>query len=348
MTYLMEVRPRFLGEPLPASESCDTAPANSMTFAQILATIRCELLRRFKSPDDPALLTRRVRLRELFNAVPPPKAKDLHDQLRLTSDPLAQLFRSRLATPTRKELIGILFFADYDLRFEPRSTTSGVPANPRMTAAQKAQRITDVNTMVSDLLLRRDKRATHALSGTVPPIVPATGPLRVVAERLSTAQLDIFREFFPFASSGINLADFQHSFEQFANGQLRDPTVRGKREPNGAFFFLFAEFAFVCVHSGIDAVIWTQLLRVFVQTQEIFMHIYRPAPHRPPPPANAAPPSPGIRVRELITFSDSNFNRVGQSNAARKAALRSKYAGTDVNALRMAARDNLLRAQRMP
>src|SRR6266850_2584327 len=140
---------------------CDTTSAGSLTFVNILATIGCELQRKFASPNDPKLLTRRRRLRELFNGVPSPKAKDLFDQLQQKTDPLAQLFRSRIATPTRKELLSILFFAEYDLRLGP-----DIPTNPRMTAAEKATRMADIfDVMVPALLLRRNARAADALLG---------------------------------------------------------------------------------------------------------------------------------------------------------------------------------------
>jgi hypothetical protein len=175
---------------------------------------------------------------------------------------------------------------------------------------------------------------------------------------LCTAQLELFREFFGDGAGGIRLDDFQRAFEQFNNGELRNSAVPGQREPNGGLEFLFAEFAFLCVDSGIDAADWTMLLRVYVETQEIFIHLYRPPPHRVPPrvgaPLPACPVDPlGNRIprRPLDGaggFSDVNFNSIGRSNAARKAALRAKYARMNVAALRNAAKDNLLRAQCMP
>jgi hypothetical protein len=345
---------------------CATTPAGGMTFADILTTIGCELRREFRDPNDPRLFERRRRLRELFNAVPPSRAKDLFDQLQQKSDPLAQLFRSQLAAPTRKELLGILFFIEFDLCFEPVSATSGVRANPRMTPAQKTARIADVNTIVDELLLRLDARADAALVEALPFEPGPPTSLLYMINRLSTAHLGLFREFFPDGTGGINFDDFQGSFEQFNNGELRaagrtpgsasSPLLRGQREPNGASEFLFAEFAFLCISSpgpsATDVADWTKALRVFVQTQEIFIHVYRPAPHRVPPRVGAPLPPRTSRspcyVRPLDAFDDSNFNAVGQSNFSRKVALRAKYARMNEAALRNAARDNLLRAQCMP
>jgi hypothetical protein len=336
---------------------CVSTPAGSMTFSDIIAAIECELRRPFTDPNDPRLLVRRRRLRELFNGIPAPRAKDLFDQLKQPSDSLARLFRLRLATATRKELLSILFFAEFDLRFEPTSATAGVQANPRMTAAEKTLRIADVNNMVAELLLRRDARAADALTGAVPAATAALPGLMPVATRLSTAQLALFREFFADAAGGIDLDAFQRSFEQFNNGELRNPAAPGQREPNGGFEFLFAEFAFLCVNSAIDVAEWTRLLRVYVQTQEIFIHIYRPPPHRAPPRVNAprpacpvgalGSPSPRRPLDGPTGFADTNFDTVGRSGPARKAALRAKYARMNVAALRNAARDNMLRAQCM-
>jgi hypothetical protein len=97
--------------------------------------------------------------------------------------------------------------------------------------------------------------------------------------------------------SGVDLSDFQVSFEQFANGELRDSPVPGKREPNGPFFFLFAEFAFLCADSEISTTEWTRMLRRFVETQAIFMHVYRTPPHRVPLPVDAGLLSIGAALR---------------------------------------------------
>lgn len=344
---------------------CDLTLDESTPFVDILATIGCELQRKIADPNDPRLFKRRRRLRELFNGVPPPKAKDLFDQLQQKTDPLAKLLRDRISPATRNEMLRILFFAEYDLRFEPQSTTSGVQANPRMTQADKDIRQAQVLDAVGQsvgpppdhLVARRNARAILALQGLELAATPASASLRPITVDLSKAQLALFREFFPDGAGGISLDDFRRAFEQFANGELRKAN-EGLREPDGGFFFLFAEFAFLCVDSQIDDADWTKLLRVFVQTQEIFMHIYRPPPHRAPPRVGAPLPAclvdaQGNRLprRPLDGFprgfSDANFNAVGQSKADRRAKLRAKYARMDEAALRKAARENLLRAQCM-
>ena len=260
------------------------------------------------------------------------------------------------------------FFAQYDLRFLPGDPVFGIPAHPNMSAALKARRTADVGAMVPELIARRTQRAAAALTGSVPPLRPlSSGALRNSARRLSTAQLKLFREFFDNGRRGIDFAAFHRCFERFANGQLRSPLAadqaNGVGEPNGGFFFLFAEFAFVCIASRIDAALWTEALRAFVKAQDVFMHVYRPAPVGAAPPISA--PVPGcprdaqgrpLARRSVDSFRNANFTRIGtsptvgrgQSNAARIAALAAKYAGADLAALQRLAQANLQRAQCMP
>jgi outer membrane protein OmpA-like peptidoglycan-associated protein len=264
------------------------------------------------------------------------------------------------------------FFAQYDLRFLPSDPLFGIPANPNMTQAEKNRRSADVGKMVQDLVTRRDKRASDALAGNVSrtnpvPLDTAADSLHSVARRLSAAQIELYREFFPDGAGGTNFEIFQQCFEQFANGELRsrDPAAQsmGVGEPNGGFFFLFAEFAFLCIDSGIDAIIWTQALRVFVKCQEIFMHVYRPMPVSPPPPVGAALPTCPVDAqgsarprRRLDDFRNGNFKQKvgqpanvgdGQSGQTRKDALRAKYGPMNIDALRRAAGENMRRAQCM-
>ncbi|GEM_PF-5188572 len=260
------------------------------------------------------------------------------------------------------------FFAQYDLRFLPGDPVFGIPAHPNLSAAQKARRSADVGAMVGELVARRDRRAGAALAGAVPaPKALPPGALRNSALRLSSAQLALYREYFEDGRGGIEFGAFQRCFERFANGQLRSPLaadrVKGVGEPNGDFFFLFAEFAFLCIASGIEPGPWTRALRSFVKAQEIFMHVYRPAAVSPPPAVGAPLPAcpldalgrPRAR-RALSSYRNANFRAsgasptvgAGQSSPARKRALAAKYAPANLATLQREARDNLLRAQCMP
>lgn len=264
------------------------------------------------------------------------------------------------------------FLAQYDLRFMPDDPIFGIPAHPNLTDTEKVRRSNDVLGMVAELERRRAGRAADALVGRVPtfaplPIDPAPDSLRSIATRLSKGQLDLYREFFADGAGDIDFAGLQRCFEQFANGELRSPLgeeqASGVGEPNSDFFFLFAEFAFLCIDSSIAAAEWTKALRVFVAAQEIFMHVYRPAAVSPPPSVNAALPScptdaqGRLRTRQnLGDYDNGNFRPsslahnigAGQSNQARKQALRTKYAALGLAALKEAARANMVRAQCMP
>jgi outer membrane protein OmpA-like peptidoglycan-associated protein len=249
------------------------------------------------------------------------------------------------------------FFAEYELRFNPGSPNFGIPANTRMAPAEKAQRSADVLAMVNELLPRRDRRATDALRGLTMPALPVTGNTLAIARRLSAGQRDLYRQCLPDGKGGINFIALRHCFESFTNGDLRNPAAgqavgeQGVGEPDGGFYFLFAEFAFLCLDSGIDVAVWGEALRVFVETQEIFMHVYRPPPRLSAPPAiTAASPAAGPRRRDLDDvpgrpgYRNAHHNAAGESNGARRAAARAKYAVMDLPAMRMAARDNMVRA----
>ena len=259
------------------------------------------------------------------------------------------------------------FLAQYDLRFLPGDRVFGIPAHPNLP--RKAQRAADVGALVGELLRRRDQRAAAALQGRVPALAPlAVGTaLRSSALRLSAAQLALYREYFDDGRGGIDFRALRVCFERFANGQLRSPLAadqsKGVGEPNGDFFFLFAEFAFLCVASRIQPALWTQALRVFVGAQELFMHVYRPAPVSPPPAVGAPLPVCPLDARgrrrarrPLSDFANRNFSAVGaspivgagQSNPLRKRALATKYASATLTTLQRHAQANLLRAQCMP
>jgi len=256
------------------------------------------------------------------------------------------------------------FFAQYDLRFLPSDPLFGLPANPDMTQKERDDRGADVGKMVDELILRRDQRASAALARRIPaanpvPFDATADSLHSRARRLSAAQLVLYREYFPDGAGAIDFDGFQSCFEQFANGDLRsshpEAKAKGVGEPNSDFLFLFAEFAFLCVDSGIDAATWAQALSPFVKAQEIFMHVYRPAPVAAPPAVGAALPACPLDAQgrprgrqSLAAFSNSNFNPAGQSNQARKQALRTKYAPIGIDLFKRAAMENMLRAQCMP
>jgi hypothetical protein len=84
--------------------------ADERAYVDTVQKIRHELALRFRHPDDPGLHQRRLRLRALFASVPRAWASVLYRQLTHPDegDELSKAFHSRLATATRRELLGIL------------------------------------------------------------------------------------------------------------------------------------------------------------------------------------------------------------------------------------------------
>jgi hypothetical protein len=351
----------------------ESAPTEEGKLERLRNAIDCELQLRFVSLEDPRLLERRQRLVKLFGAVPVSQAEKFRSELVLKSSSLSKRFHFRLATATRNQMLGILqklpcqaFFKEYELRFNPLADTFSIGTNPGMTSAEKDQRKRDVNALISGglsssapLWQRLRARAQAALARKVPASFPAlTAPVIAAVTRLSKVQISLHRAAFPDGTGGIRFEAFQRCFEQFANGELRAPPVAGHPglfEPNGAAYFLFAEFAFLCDELNIDSAIWAKALQTFVKTQEIFIHVYRDNPRSVPPVVGAPLPPPQL-LRPLTVFANGNFTPLGasisvgkgQSSPSRKAALRAKYDAMGVRELKEAARDNLWRALRTP
>jgi outer membrane protein OmpA-like peptidoglycan-associated protein len=252
------------------------------------------------------------------------------------------------------------FFAQFDLRSLPATAILGVPSHPNVTDKQK--RTEQVELVVKALVDRRDERAKKAADGKVMgarPVSKTTDPdLYAAVQALSTMQIDLFKEYLPGAAGGINFAGFKTCFERFANGQLRSPhpafAGAGVGEPEGGFFFLFAEFAMLCYDTRIDWRTWEQALPSLIAPQEIFIHVYHPRPAAPPAIGAPLPPKGPVKTG-LDGYSFRNFKRtgasvtqgVGQSDAARINALRAKYRGMTFLQLRKALSQNMLRAQNM-
>jgi hypothetical protein len=358
----------------------DSAATDLAKLDRIRKAIECELKLAFATSTDLRLFERRQRLKGLFRSVPASLASTLQRELEEAQTTFAKLFWGRLHPATSRELLSVLcqaFFKEYELGFDPQADTFSIDTNPALTAADKTQRKQDVNDLIGDaisspgILWRRQlARVDAALdgAGAVPSSLPLPGvALGKAVKRLSDAQVKLFRGSFPDGTGGIDFTSFQSCFERFANGELRDPSLSGHvgfGEPNGGNYFLFAEFAFLCIELKLDEAVWTKALRTFVKTQEIFMHIYREKAVSPPPAVNIPSPTSGAERRDILpvaTASDPGFDfsffsaiggsvtvGKGQSDFRRKMALRAKYDAMDVSALKAAARDNLSRAVRMP
>jgi hypothetical protein len=77
-------------------------------FVHVGAEIKKQLERNFRADDVAGFLDRRRKLSQAFESVPQSFAKHLLDQLADKGDPLARLFKFKIATPTRNEMISIL------------------------------------------------------------------------------------------------------------------------------------------------------------------------------------------------------------------------------------------------
>jgi len=80
----------------------------SLTFQATIAKIRALLEPLMRADDVSGILQRKRLLREAFRSAPSSHALLLLFQLQNRTDPLGKLFKYKLATPTRKELLGIL------------------------------------------------------------------------------------------------------------------------------------------------------------------------------------------------------------------------------------------------
>jgi outer membrane protein OmpA-like peptidoglycan-associated protein len=244
------------------------------------------------------------------------------------------------------------FFTEYDLRTfpAPPGKPFGIDANPAMSPAEKSQRSTDVLGLVPVLQARLANRAAVAVDQ--PANIPIPPPDIDAVKRLSRVQLQLLRESFPARGGGLDMDAIRRAFYDFANGDLRTPEIGpnlGVGEPDSSAFFLFAEFAFLCIKKGIDAQEWVQILPWFVSAQEIFIYAYRKKPHAVPPAVNVPLPSACSPLRHpLSTYDHKNFDRRGQSSEQRKADLLGKYSGMSQTQIRAAANENLRRAQCAP
>jgi hypothetical protein len=103
--YIREAASDYIGQPDPLQQD----PADVTTFLIAVNRIKTQLQRNFQVNDERGILDRRQRLREAFNLVPKSFSSGLLERLIFNSnDPLTRLFRYKIATATRNEMLGIL------------------------------------------------------------------------------------------------------------------------------------------------------------------------------------------------------------------------------------------------
>ena len=221
-----------------------------------------------------------------------------------------------------------LFYWNYDYATHPQL----IPENPNIPEDEKLKRRSIIVRTAPILSRRVLERAAIAQNGTTPQPGQLT-PLPDVFELdyLSKLQLGIMREYLSDGYQGIDLEAITEAFEMFANGELRVEVVNGvwNSEPDSAYEFSFAEFAFVAIENNIDASEWSSLVNGLVMSQEIFTQTYKP--DLPPP----------------FFYSDygsTNFAPAKQVDAAFKQQLRAEYVGKSVDDLAEQAGKNALDA----
>lgn len=232
-------------------------------------------------------------------------------------DPV-RLFRARrnviegIADPKIKKYQ--LFYWNYDHETHPQL----IPYNPDIPEDEKPKRRSIIVQTAPILSRRVLERAAIAQNGRTPqpgeltPVPDVSG-----LDYLSKLQLAIMREYLPDGNEVIDLEAFREAFEMFANGELRVEVVNGvwNSEPDSAFEFSFAEFAFVAIENNIDEEEWRSLANALVMSQEIFIQTYRP--NLPPP----------------FFYSDyhsTNFSPEKQVDLPFKQQLRGEYEGKSV------------------
>lgn len=175
---------------------------------------------------------------------------------------------------------------------------------------------------VDKVLKLLGKRVNERAAGSDDPSDPSDEQVDAI-ERLAAAQLALFELQDQFVDkNGLDYDCIQKCFEMFANGELR--TGPGKREPNGAFFFFFAEFATLAIDHGNKPGVWKKLLETFVKCQEIFIEVY-------PPTVG------GNRVFRRGRNFGGKKEQVGEK---KKKKLRKKYDGMDEEKLREKHKEN--------
>ena len=221
-----------------------------------------------------------------------------------------------------------LYFWHYDHETHPRL----ILENPDIPEEEKAKRRSIIVQTAPILSRRVLERARIAETGGTPdpgelPQVPDVSWV----EYLSDLQLGIMQQYLPDGYQDTDVAAFAEAFEMFTNGELRVEVVDSvwNGEPDSAFEFSFAEFAFVAIEKSVDVDEWSSLLNALVMSQEIFTRAY--TPDLPPP----------------FFYSDyrsTNFAPEKQVDTTFKRELREQYGCKSVDELTEQAGKNALAA----
>ena len=129
------------------------------------------------------------------------------------------------------------------------------------------------------------ERGSAFLARREPVFAPIEDPQLV--RDYSGLQVEIFRRHFGDLCLRAGRRRFGAAFECFANGALQVPDGESPLpgyincEPDSAFYYFFAEFAFMALEVGTKKRTWKHALNALVRTQEIYATAYRPYPGNP-------------------------------------------------------------------
>jgi hypothetical protein len=221
-----------------------------------------------------------------------------------------------------------IFYWHYDHETHPRL----IPENPDIPEEEKIKRRSIIVQTAPILSRRVIERARIAGTGGTPdPGELPQVPDHSWVQYLSELQLNIMRQYLPDGYRGIDVTACGEAFEMFTNGELRVEVVDGvwNSEPDSAFEFSFAEFAFVAIDNGVDVGEWSPLLNAMVMSQEIFTKVYKPDL-----------PSPYF----YSDYVSTNFAPEKQIDSTFKRRLREQYEGKDADELTEQAGKNAFTA----
>lgn len=228
------------------------------------------------------------------------------------------------------------FFCEFD-----NATNRSLMMNLKLSVKERGERAA-VIFMTGEVLKRRVlRRAVWARSGSgtaEPPDLPSFEDYaieRTAIEKVSILQLDMFRRHFPTPGNEIDVGLFWDALEMFANGELKVEHTKGEwkdwdAEPQGAFAFFFAEFAFMADDEGIHRDRWRSLMKPLLAIQEVYTAAYRP----------------GVDAGDILfeDYKRKNWSEEDMLTEDEKTALRQWYGPLADGDLRVQAGRNALKA----
>jgi|GEM_PF-1495569 len=217
------------------------------------------------------------------------------------------------AEPATDFRIASIFFAEYDHQTYPPL----VGVNPTLSGAERNFRLTVIPKLADIMARRVQLRGARATLGEIPSATELMAVGAATAEEvgyLSSLQLGVFRRSY---GDPIDASAAGQAFEAFSNGELRFIGGIRNAEPDSAFEFSFAEFAFTAIDFGVDVSEWTALLPYLASSQRIFMEVYRPD-------------SPSPKYGDWLA---SNFDASRQVDESFKESLRKSFSKLSVGAI---------------